>query len=112
MKSLELLAGSSIRYNSWMHFPEYHLNIYLRLTKRYINGAMHNTIDLASICIDEEYRSKKHFTRFLDYVEKIAETAGRVVYVESLLNKRLKQHLIKNGYSECSLNDDSVFKII
>lgn len=112
MKSLESLAVSDVRYNSWMHFPEYHLNIYLRLTKRYINGAIHNTIDLASICIDEEHRSKKHFTHFLNHIEKIAEKAGRLVYVESLLNKRLKQYLLNNGYTECYIDVNSVFKII
>lgn len=112
MKSLDSLAVSDTRYNSWMHFPEYHLNIYLRLTKRYLNGAMHNTIDLASIVIDEDHRSKNHFSRFLSEVEKIAEKTGRVVYVESLLNKRLKQYLLNNGYTECYIDVNSVFKII
>ena len=112
MQLLESHAMSDSKYSNWLYFPEYHMDIYLRLTKRYINGVMHNTIDLASISICEEYRSKGYFTRFLKAVEKIAEKSGRSVYVESLLNKQLKKFLLSNGYIECYIDENSVFKVI
>ena len=112
MRNLELLATSNKKYNGWLYFPEYYLNIYLRITKRYINGTFHNSIDLATISVDEDCRNQGHFTRFLNHVEQVADKSGRIVYIESIVNKQFKKFLLKSGYSECYLNENSVFKII
>lgn len=56
------------------------------------------TIDIASVEVYEQHRSKGFFTMFLSCVEELADQEGRAVYVESVMESRLAGFLIARGY--------------
>ena len=85
--------------NQWLTFPAYHLRIYMRLGPLYPMG---ETLQLASLEVDEDHRGKGHFTRFLALCEAEALVAGvGAVYVENVGAARLRAFLVRRGYVEC-----------
>lgn len=86
------------RINLWYAFEDLHLNVYIRLTSRMIEGVVTQTLDLASVEVEEEFQGKGFFTQFLDGIEALAKTHNRVIYVESILNSFLPEVLRRRGY--------------
>lgn len=100
MDALENELKLAVRSNKWIYLPEYRLNLYYRITRRLIDGSMRDTIDLATIEIDEEFRGKGYFTSFLVEMEKLADKYSRVIFVESILNDSLYSFLCRRGYRD------------
>jgi hypothetical protein len=101
---------NDIKTHQWFYFKEYHLNIYIRITNRYINGKFVNIIDLSTIEIEESFRNKGYFTKFLIYVELIATEYNRLIYVESILNSILMDFLLNRGYLVANMDTYSLYK--
>jgi len=101
MQEFMKLVNSESRYplRGWFRIDEYELEIYARKTQRFINGDMVTTLDLASFGVDTNSRSKGNFTRFLDEIEEVADELGLTLYVESILNKRLFDFLVRRNYN-------------
>ena len=81
MKSLiaELNLGNGL--HRWFDIEEYHLNAYIRITKRYINGIFYDTLEIANVKVDEDYRNNGYFSMFLSEMESIALNFGRTIYI-------------------------------
>jgi hypothetical protein len=84
------------------------MEVYVRVSNRNIKGQSIPAIDLSNIISPENSRGKGIFTRFLDNVEELAFKNGMVVYVENIINERLKNFLINRGYTPTG---KSAFKI-
>lgn len=87
------------RYNGWANFPKYRMSLYYRVTSRVIEGKRLDTLDLATVEVDEEFRGQGLFSQFLSDVEEIAKEYQRTIFVESILNPRLYGFLTRKGYS-------------
>ena len=74
---------------------------YVRHTKRWILNQYVETLDVASIEVPESLQGKGHGTRFLSYVEKEAHKRGLSVFVESILNERFYESLVRRAYVPC-----------
>ncbi len=98
MESLIAELREGITLNRWYSINEYHLNAYIRITKRYFNGIFYNTIEVANIKVDEEYQHKGYFSAFLNELENLANSFNRILYVESVINPILKKYLRKCKY--------------
>jgi hypothetical protein len=92
--------------NLHIRIEELYLNAYIRVTQRYINHVMTETIDIGSVEVDQEHRNCGCFTQFLICVENIAKKWHRKVYVECVLNKILHQILQKRGYYRDDLGEN------
>jgi GNAT superfamily N-acetyltransferase len=55
-------------------------------------------LDIASVEVDEKHRGCGIFKAFLSEFEREAAKMNRGVFVESILNTRLKDYLMGNGY--------------
>ena len=77
---------------SWIN--EKYIHIYIRRSKRFINGEFHDCLDLASVTVDENMRGKSIFSKFLFKFEKEAKKMNRVVYLENVLEERLQNYLL------------------
>lgn len=111
MKSLinELDRGACL--HRWFNIREYHLDAYIRITKRFINGVFYDTLEIANVKVDEDYRDMGYFSMFLDEIEHLAFEYDRVVYIESIINPVLKDYIRKCKYDEDSRDENSFYKI-
>lgn len=75
-----------------------HLVSYIRVTKRYINGDFHSTLEIANVTVDEDTQHQGVFKNFLKLIEDLADEYGRTVYIESVLNDILIDKLPMYGY--------------
>ena len=81
--------------NQW--FSNEQIQIYIRcIPKRLINGQFISTIDIANVSVEEEYQGQKIFTNLLNFIE--TEFNNTPIFVESILNNRLEEFLIKRNY--------------
>jgi len=88
------------------------LKIYVRVTRRYINGSILDCLDVASVEAPEKSRGKGMFTRWMDKAEALAAENGMTVYVESILNPRLFGFFQNRGYVSSTVSPDSMFKVV
>jgi hypothetical protein len=81
-------------------------------TKRYLLklGGLVSTLEISRVMVEEEYRERGYFGRFLCAFEKIATDEKRHVYVESVLNDFMVDMLLKRGYVEESPMTRCYFK--
>lgn len=82
--------------NLWIE--ERNFRAYVRKSKRFFGRGLTPCLDIASIEVDEALRGTGVFTKFRKRVEKKAAALGMGVFVESVLEPRLAQHLLKIGY--------------
>jgi GNAT superfamily N-acetyltransferase len=101
MKLHEFSKDLNIR-NKWVY--ERKINVYIRRSSRIIGTLRLPCLDLATVEVDENYRGQGIFTKFLIRFEKLAKNENRVIYVENVMNERLKMFLLTNGYK---LHQDS-----
>ena len=101
--------------NAWI--KERGISIYIRRSVRLLDPNSTTAtpcLDIGSVEVDEDERGKGIFTAFLSRFEREAEKIGRAVYVESILEPRLKKFLLKQGYQlvpNSSEMSPSMFKI-
>lgn len=74
------------------------MRAYIRKAKHVIEGALTNTLDVASISVNPDARGKGVFRAWLAQAEKHANVRGLTVRVESILEPKLVPFLTHRGY--------------
>lgn len=75
------------------------LMVYARIAARWIDREGRWTLDLADLEVTNEgERGQGYFTHFLSNAERIADSNGLIVYVQSIVNQRLLNSLVAKGY--------------
>jgi hypothetical protein len=82
------------------YFPSFHIEAYIRLTNRFCNllNKKVPALEIASIEVDRDSRSKGYGSKFIDYFEKVAFDNGRNVYIELVHSPILENLLKKKNY--------------
>lgn len=103
--NLNSFLSSTLR-NAWI--AEKHMKVYVRRSMRLINVGeeMSPCLDLATVEVSEKHRGKGILTAFLKRFEAEAKNQKRAVYIESILNPRLYDYLLENGYTRVPLSSD------
>lgn len=83
------------------------ISIYVRKSKRNVNGEFLDFLDLATINI--EPMGEKIFTNLLNRIEE--EFSDRNIFVESILSDQFHNFFIKRGYVKTSGVDNNVYKL-
>ena len=88
-----------IPYRSWDRNRS--IEVYYRITERYIDGELQGSLDLASIEVSRKWRGKKVFTNFLNkLLKKLPDTGVEVLYVESVMDDRFGNFLVTRGFKK------------
>ena len=92
-------------WNRWFSCPV--LEIYIRrsfhsLPSRDGKLVVTNTLDLANVTVNDEYRGKGYFTHLLRNIEKMAAYHQLTLYVENILEPRLASFLEREDYNKIS----------
>lgn len=87
-------------FRGWFENDEDGYKVYLRITKRHINGQRRDSVDLATIEVLPEFQGKGIFSAILAACENEARSRGAVVFVESVLSNIVVDKLLKEGYHE------------
>lgn len=71
--------------------------LYVRLTKRYVDGTTYKPVlDLSSLEVEEDLRGTGLFTKLVEEVRKTWPDLH--IYVESVINDRFGRYLEKRGF--------------
>jgi len=92
--------------NGWFYTCE-NQEVYLRKSRRMINGKHVQFIDIANIKTHEAHQGKGRLTNFLSFLKDL----GLNIYFENVLNEILIPFLLKNGYAEDVNNEKCFYKI-
>lgn len=84
--------------NEWIVEGNY-MQVYVRRSTRHIDGKLIPCLDIGSVEVTEGHRDKGIFTKFLSRFEKEAKKMNRGVFVESIVEFRLRNFLTKKGYT-------------
>lgn len=87
-------------FRGWFENDKNGYKVYMRITRRFINGQQRDSVDLASIEVLPEFQRRGIFSAILAACENEAYSRGAVVFVESVLNKIVIDKLLKEGYCE------------
>ena len=99
MHQIEECLRTGQRHRKWVRIDRYHLDLYFRVTTRYLDGKMVESIDIATVEVDKECQGKGYFTQFINEIELLAIKYNRYVYVETILRGFLFDSLVKRGYT-------------
>lgn len=100
--------------NQWISFADGKGVCFVRKSRRLLKPrSFVDCLDIGSVSIEEDKnKGKGLFTKFLTHFEQTASERGCEVYIESILNERLKRFLIVRGYLQAEIDQDSYYKII
>ena len=87
--------------NQWLHSAD--MNVYVRRGYHTLPPlrAIRNAFDVANVEVIELRRGRGIFTEWLAVAERLASEYGfDAVFVESVLNPRLGEFLIRQGYTK------------
>ena len=84
----------------WCRFDPFFLNAYLRNTQRYRNGELVDSLDVASVEVDESERGKGVVWKFFDSVERATRHHNKLIFVENVLVESFAKALEKRGYEK------------
>lgn len=73
--------------------------VYVRVTRRYINNELCNTVDIANITVNFDKQNSGIFKEFLSMVEKLSFKYQRTIFIESVLSELLIEKLPTYGYT-------------
>ena len=96
MNLFQFLSNTKLR-NTWIREP--HISVYVRRSIRFIGDKSIPCLDIGSVTVDEKFQGRGVFTAFLERFEHEAEQLNRAVFVESILEPRLRKFLLSEGYS-------------
>jgi hypothetical protein len=99
-------SKATTRGNGHIIVDSLHVKAYIRITSRYRNSKLVQTVDIGSVGVDEGHMRKGCCTAFLQCVESIATEWNRHVFVENVHNDILRGILIKRGYTVGNEVDD------
>jgi predicted GNAT family N-acyltransferase len=106
--TLKDFIHSKILRNS--HIEEPDLVAYMRKSNRFIEGKMHEFLDIGRILVDSNKRGTGVFKKFLSDVENFARQLNRGVFIESIMEPRLIDFLKNRGYKRMpNLEDISMY---
>jgi hypothetical protein len=98
--AIDVFVRSGLK-NSWLQIGP--MQVYVRKGQHYFYGPSREvgerivgTFDVANVMVEESERGKGWFTSFLNFVEAYMDN----VYVENVLEPRLRPFLQKRGYRE------------
>lgn len=94
------------RGRAWIVVPG--LQVYVRLTQRYLNGQLWDTLDLATLQADEP--GSGALSTWMPEVESFADDMSRIIYVENVINERLRDWLERRGY-QLELQTNSWYRL-
>lgn len=83
---------------NWIEVKEFSLNVYMRVTERYVKGKRVETLEIGTVEVDTGERGKGNFKKFLKKVEEIGKDLKRIVFIENVLEPRLCKFLQERGY--------------
>ena len=88
------------------------MSVYVRKSGMHMcGGKCRPCFDVASVEVYEDFQRQGLFTRWLDYVEKVAPEYGcEVVFVEAILNPMLSSYLGGRGYLTADNDESSMYK--
>jgi short-subunit dehydrogenase involved in D-alanine esterification of teichoic acids len=89
-----LLNNKSFPRNKWIYTNN--VKIYVRKSKRFVENKLYDFIDIATIEI--ENKGVGIFTKLLEEIEKKFPNIN--IFVESILNDRLYNFLLKKDFKE------------
>lgn len=82
--------------NKYVYDSNNIVQLYTRKGHHAIGNSVVNTLDIASLVIEEDYRGMKIGRRVINEIHRINPFG--YTYIESLLNTSLYYHLIENGW--------------
>ena len=94
--NLSQFLSSKWPNNAWI--KEKNIEVYVRKSVRVLGQNVYPCLEIGNVNVNENHKGKGVFTAFLKRFEKEAEKLHRYVYVENLLEPRLINFLLKNGY--------------
>src|SRR5690606_30188872 len=97
----EILDKKTLR-SCWVESSE--AKVYIRISKRYIDGQITECLDLATIEVFENSQNKGVFKEILQKMEDFATKNNLLLYVENVLNDLLSEKLETYGYKQ--INSD------
>lgn len=83
-------------------------DIYLKIGKRWMNGASQTCVVISSIAFDEKLRGKGIFAEMVSAIA--AHTPHAAIYVECIGNARLEAKLEREGWTRDEGKDVSYYK--
>lgn len=94
--------SKSTNLSTSCHFYTNHVCLYAKVQYEWLNNTPTRVISIDSISTDRKEVGKGHFTKLLTELEELATKIGCPVYVNSVMNERLRDFLIARGYSRQS----------
>ena len=88
--------------NAWISFKQ--MEVYVRRSKRRVNGAMVRVFDLANMSASEETSGKGSLWELVEQLKTLKGFDG--LYVENVLNPRLEKSLLSRGWEQVTFNDN------
>ena len=82
--------------NKYVYDSNYIVELYVRKGHHVINNKLENTLDIASLVVDEDHRGAGIGSMLISEIHRI--NPFEYTYVESLLNTSLYCHLIDHGW--------------
>jgi GNAT superfamily N-acetyltransferase len=92
--------------NAWIGDDSF-ARIYVRKSKRFLESDLQDCLDLATIFIEPEYRGQGLFGKILKMFEE--ENPFNNILIESIVNKRLLEHVKKSGEWKPYMNLEDTF---
>lgn len=101
----DLLA--SWQTSAWLTY-ERRFKVYVRKSRRYIDGKMYPALDIGNMSVPEKHHRKGYFTRFLTLLEATADERGDLVYIENILEPGIVGFLERRGYHYLTSTDPRI----
>lgn len=76
--------------NQWLYVSP--VRVYVRKSRRNVNGELKSVFDVASVSVDENKQGKGYFTAVMECVIETCADSFSAVYVENVINPRFAQH--------------------
>jgi hypothetical protein len=104
ISELDKFLNSSIRNQ---YIGDENISIYIRKSKRSIDGKLIDFLDIANISIDEKIQGKKVFTNLIQTI--ISKYPNTNIFVESILNPAVETVLNKFSFKRKSGPDNNMY---
>lgn len=97
LSQIEQFIGIPSRDNKWFHDPN--IDIYLRKTKRIVDGQFLQTLDIANISVHDT--GIGFFTELLGQIEEFCKDSPiENIFIENVMTDRFCHFFVKRGYTE------------
>ncbi len=99
---ISFLKKNEKRYtaNAWLYDDL--MNLYVRKSRRHVDGEAYDALDIASIVVYK--KGQGTFTAFLTEIEQACPYP--VIYIENVLEMRFRKFLLGKGYKRNHHSDD------